>query len=94
MKKRRWQMLDDYATLQMKPLFAWKAIYHNPTNCPYFLSNLWSKSPHKKAHSRKNQQAYQAQKNDLGGLKKSFSTSKGAFYRLKNIFIDAQQAWY
>jgi|GEM_PF-4654175 len=53
MKKRRWQMLDDYATLQMKPLFAWKAIYHNPTNCPYFLSNLWSKSPHKKAHSRK-----------------------------------------
>lgn len=55
MKKRRWQMLDDYATLQMKPFFARKAIYHNPTNCPYFLSNLWSKSPHKKAHSRKNQ---------------------------------------
>jgi hypothetical protein len=55
MKKRRWQMLDDYTTLQMKPLFMWKAIYQNPTNCPYFLSDLWSKSPHKKAHSRKNQ---------------------------------------
>lgn len=53
MKKRRWQMLDDYATLQMKPLFAWKAIYHSRTNCPYFLSDLQSKTPNKKAHSIK-----------------------------------------
>lgn len=79
MKKRRWQMLDDYATLQMKPLFAWKAIYHSRTNCPYFLSDLQSKTPNKKAHSIKNQQAYQAQKNDLGGLKNRFQLQKEHF---------------
>lgn len=55
MKKRRWQMLYGYAIFQIKPLFARKAILRNPTNCPYFLSNLWSKTPHKKSQNRKNQ---------------------------------------
>ena len=45
MKKRRWQMLYGYTIFQIKPLFARKAIHHNPTNCPYFLSILWPKRP-------------------------------------------------
>ena len=55
MKKRRWQMLYGYTIFQIKPLSAWKAIYHNPTNCPYFLLILWPKTPHKKSQNRKNQ---------------------------------------
>ena len=79
MKKRRWQMSYGYTIFQIKPLFARKAILRNPTNCPYFLSNLWSKTPHKKAHSRKNQQAYQAQNDDLGGQKNHFQPQNGHF---------------
>lgn len=83
MKKRRWQMLDDYATLQMKPFFARKAIYHNPTNCPYFLSNLWSKSPHKKAHSRKKSIG-------LPGTKERFWRPEKIVFNFKRSILSAK----
>lgn len=72
-------MLYGYAIFQIKLLFARKAIHHNPTNCPYFLSDLQSKTPNKKSTFYKNQQAYQAQKNDLGGLKNRFQLQKEHF---------------